>query len=524
MNIKKYPALLVLVLLNLIVGLLVLPDFGQSTDEPYQQAYAERTIQGVRSVMHTGNFSDYFFSEKPKQGSHGPAFIMVVTLVRNAIIPDATQLQKLHFNHYLYFMVFQIGIAAIYFLARRWMSDIAAFGTALLFNTQPMLLGHAFMNPKDVVFMSLLTASAALGLWMVDRSGKEALQVHDKPIRAGIRSFFRQFRSFDVWLAGFALGYASAIRLVAPLIGIVILAYILVSRKWNAWPRFVAYGLIAFAFMMLFWPYLWPDPFGRLIESIGHCITYPGTHLTLFRGSLYDANEIPRSYLPVLLAIQLTEPVLVLIIAGVIVLLKKYRADLGSLTLIWFVLPVAMLMLMCVNLYNNYRQVFFLLPPLFLFAGLGLDWIFSYVQRTALRMGILCMFLLPGLYASIVLHPYEYIYYNQLVGGVNGAYRNFELDYWDLAFMEAQNYINHVAGQNANIYAGDSKPSVEPFARPDLIYNALGNRTKNWASYDYLIVSTTQNADKKFADFQTVFAVERDGVPLILVKKGVDCE
>lgn len=183
------------------------------------------------------------------------------------------------------------------------MSEFAAFGTALLFNTQPLLLGHAFMNPKDVVFMSLLTASAVLGLWMVDRSHQEAIPVHDKSIKDGIRSFFRQFRSVDVWLAGFALGFASAIRLVAPLIGVMILVYILISRKWQAWPRLVAYGLIALGFMILLWPYIWPDLFGRLTASIGHSVTYPGIHLTLFRGTVYDANEIPRSYLPVLLAI-----------------------------------------------------------------------------------------------------------------------------------------------------------------------------------------------------------------------------
>ena len=27
-------------------------------------------------------------------------------------------------------------------------------------------------------------------------------------------------------------------------------------------------------------------------------------------------------------------------------------------------------------------------------------------------------------------HPYEYIYYNQLVGGLNGAYGNYETDYY----------------------------------------------------------------------------------------------
>ncbi|MBK9926188.1 MAG: hypothetical protein IPP66_12955 [Anaerolineales bacterium] len=515
---KKHYFLILLVCLNLIVGLFVLPSFGESVDELSQHMYAERTIQAVDSLICTGTWSDYFIEEEPKQGSHGPAFITMVLLLRNFILPEGSIVQKLQFSHFLYFVVFQIGIGSFYFLARRWMSDASAFGATLLFNTQPLLIGHAFMNPKDVVFMSLLITSAMLGLWMVDRSDKVTIPAHGNSIGSIIRKFFKRSLSFDVWLAGFVLGFASAIRLIAPLIGIVILVYILVSKKWYVWPRFMAYGLIAFGFMVILWPYLWPDPFERLIASVSYSVTYPGTHLTLFRGVLYDANEIPPSYLPVLLAIQLTEPVLLLMIVGAISFYKKFRCDLVGLTLVWFVLPVATMILMRVNLYNNYRQVFFLLPPLFLIAGFGLNWIFSRLQRRSIRFVIMCVLLLPGLYAIIALHPYQYIYYNQLVGGVSGAFREFELDYWNLAFMEAQTYINRVADQDANVFVSDSKPTAQTFARPDLVFNAFGLRMKNIDKYDYIIVSTAKNVDMKFANYPTVFMVERDGVPLAYVK------
>jgi hypothetical protein len=523
-NMKKFLPLAILVLFNLIVGLIVLPDFGQSTDEPYQHGYAENTIRAAEFIFKTGEFSEYFFKEKPKQGSHGPAFIMLVTLLRKVFLPQGTPLELLHFSHYLYFVTFQLGVVAIYFLARRWMSEGAAFGTALLFNTQPLLVGHAFMNPKDVVFMSLLAASAALGLWMIDRSDKEAVLTDSKSVRAGIRSIFRQLLCIDVWLASFALGFTSAIRLVAPLIGVVALVHMVITRKWHAWPRLVAYGLLAFGFMILFWPYLWPDPFGRLIASIGHCVTYPGTHLTLFRGVVYDANELPRSYLPVLLAIQLTEPTILFIVIGTFALLKKLKWDLVSLVAIWFAIPFVASILLGVNLYNNFRQMFFILPPLFLLAGLALDWVLMNSRRPIVYFLILLSALAPGVYANVLLHPYQYVYYNQLVGGVNGAFRRFELDYWDLAYLEAQNYINQVVGPNANVYVGDSKLTVEAFKCPGLNFNTFGNQKKNWAKYDYMIISTTQNLDEKFAEFQTVFKVERDGVPLVLVKKGADRE
>ncbi len=514
----RHLALVILVLINLIVGFLVLPGFGESTDELSQHSYGERTIEAVQSLMNTGTWPAFFSEEEPKQGSHGPTFIMTVVMLRNLLLPAGTPVEKLSFSHFLYFVTFQVGVVSLFFLARRWMSEIAAFGTTLLFNTQPLLVGHAFMNPKDIVFMSLLTASAALGLWIVDRGEKSIL----KPDRSwwdNVQAFLRQFLCADVWLAGLVLGFASAIRVAAPLIGVVILAYIFFLRKWQVWPRFLAYGVIAFFFMVLFWPYLWPDPVGRLIGSALNSAYYPDVHQTLFNGALIDSQHIPLSYVPILMVLQLTETTLLLLLIGIFCVLKKLRWDLIALLLIWFAAPAVGTVLMHVNLYNNLRQLFFIFPPLFLVAGLGLDWLLARIHRPNFRFLVLFLILLPGLYANITLYPYQYIYYNQLIGGVNGAYRVYELDYWDLAFKEAQTYINQTASPNANIFAGDSKPSAQIFARPDLIFNAYGGRKKNLEEYDYIIVSTARNSDQKFTGFRTVFTVQRDGIPFVYVKK-----
>jgi hypothetical protein len=352
---------------------------------------------------------------------------------------------------------------------------------------------------------------------MIDRDGKSFERTRN-PLWEGIRSFFRELLYRDVWLAGLLLGLASAVRIVAPIIGVIIFAYILVYKKWQVLPRFLAYGVIAFCFMIVFWPYLWPDPVGRLLESFSNSIDYPGVHLTLFKGVLFDSPDIPDSYLPVLLAIQLTETTLLLVFVGIFSFVKRPRWDILALVLIWFVLPVTALILGQVDLYNNFRQVFFILPPIFLIAGLGLDRLLTIIKRPVIRYAMLVLILLPALYANITLYPYQYIYYNQLVGGVGGAYRKFELDYWDLAFREAQLYVNQHASANANVFVDKSPYIMQAFARPDLVFNQFGG--KNFTKYDYIIVSTAQNADKRFEKFPTVFVVSRSGVPLAYVKEA----
>jgi L-threonylcarbamoyladenylate synthase len=39
------------------------------------------------------------------------------------------------------------------------------------------------------------------------------------------------------------------------------------------------------------------------------------------------------------------------------------------------------------------------------------------------------------------LHPYEYVYFNELVGGLNGAQGNYEMDYWGASYSEASAWL-----------------------------------------------------------------------------------
>ena len=38
-------------------------------------------------------------------------------------------------------------------------------------------------------------------------------------------------------------------------------------------------------------------------------------------------------------------------------------------------------------------------------------------------------------------HPYHYLYYNQLVGGLKGAYANYETDYYYVSQTEASEWL-----------------------------------------------------------------------------------
>ena len=624
----EFTPITILIVINLVIGLLILPDYGESWDEAALYNYAERSLRAYDEMFKSFRILASFKELDPLHGDHGPALVMLITMLRRAL--SRMSIPPVEISHFIYFLFFQIGVISLYSLARRWMSSRAAFGTAILFSTQPLLWGHAFINPKDTPFMSLFLTSVATGLWMVDRAKNEnntpvanqklsffvqktntstllfsiawlviifviwvwgtnlvyiliskaymdgphsilgslferfATQAKDIPldiyvykgnmlfkriksvlailsllfvihriyylfpdlasailerVKHGFRNLISALSTPDVWISALVLGFSSAIRLIAPLAGLLVVLYAIVHHKRNVILRLIVYALLSCSIMILLWPYLWPAPFERLLFSILNSSSYPIDVQTLFGGKLYFSHQIPRSYLIVLLGVQFTETTLLLILCGFVSMKNKLPVDMLIFLLVWFLLPFAWFILARTPLYDNSRHVLFILPPLFLLAGKGLDWILRKISVPIYRYSIIAIAVLPALIADIKLHPYQYVYYNQLVGSLSGAYRHYQLDYWDISYREAALYLNEIAPMNAKVVPVGPYQVMQPYIRSDIKLFDSFSPVDGWNNYDYIVVSTRNNQDLDFSQYQTVYEVEREGAVLTVVKR-----
>ena len=54
------------------------------------------------------------------------------------------------------------------------------------------------------------------------------------------------------------------------------------------------------------------------------------------------------------------------------------------------------------------------------------------------------------------LHPYEYVYYNALVGWTGNVQRNYETDYWATAMCEAGTFVSEQSPQTRVVIFTDS--------------------------------------------------------------------
>lgn len=147
---------LIIICINLVVGSLLVVDYGESWDEQLRYRYATKSLAA------------YMGEIKSLGDEKGPFYVVLAKLGSDILLrfhPNWLPIEGWHFMH---FLAFQVGTFFLYLFCIRFLDIWSSIGAVLLFGTQPLLWGHAFINPKDIPFMSFFLGSMALGLRMID--------------------------------------------------------------------------------------------------------------------------------------------------------------------------------------------------------------------------------------------------------------------------------------------------------------------------------------------------------------------
>lgn len=500
--------ILILLAVNILVGLFVFREYGFSWDEPLFYDYGDALGYAYSPrEWFSGSFevSNSYGASGDDHKTRGPAYLL---LARGPVyLLKAFGVDPASAWHLVNFLFFQLGVYFIYRLASRWMNPAAALGAAALFSWQPLLWGHAFINPKDPPFLTFFLASVCLGFEMADHLAEETINSRQKYLRLLLPALF--------------LGIATSIRVLGPLAGLLVLLYALMSfgrRIVKFVPHLISYGILAMLVMFATWPFLWENPIPNFLGVLSFMSDNPTNLAVLFGGEVYRAGELPRRYLPFMLATTLTEPVWFLFALGVVVGYRKLfkggmQKDLVSLTLVllWFLLLMAYVLLRKPAMYDGLRHFLFIVPPVFIFAGFAFEFIVSKSISIWLRAGIILALLLPGIAGLIRLHPYEYTYYNSFVGGTDRAFRQYETDYWLTCYKEAVEDLNRTLDQPADLYVHREGYIAAYYAEDDLNVHELRGALNEVTAGDYVLVNTRTNEDRK---------VLRDAPPVLQAGRG----
>jgi hypothetical protein len=568
---SPYGLLLVALGILLLIGILILTDFGSSVDEWHNTFYGALFLKAYEtgSLLKSPGI-DYF---------NGPFYFMVFNVTErlfHILNPGWLLTDGLHLTNYLTFL---IGLFFFYRMAMRLMPrGVGLFVTGLL-ATQPVIFGHAFINQKDTPLMVFFLASVELGWTAADRLEKRLHSPDPGPTSApsrrpsspgwraasGIAGLLVILLLADLWLAGtlqenarsllaevylgrgpallselftrvaqdayktplsaymekldaalfwgraiitpllagcllalwsvtlpasfsrFAswvrrwwivlvaacvLGMTTSIRMFGPLAGLLVAIYWAVKLRRGSVPGLLLYAVVAITTTYLTWPVLWGNPVLAISQRMTDISEF-SRNSVLFLGRGYSADNLPWQFLPVLFGIQLTLPAVGLFLIGIPAPLIRATSTrelrlLVPLIWLWILVPAVAVGLRLVPVYNGFRHVLFIVPPLFLIVGLGAMILVRILRPALVRGGLAALCLLPGIVGIVRLHPYEYIYYNELVGGVKGAVGRFDLDYWCTAYRAAMSEVNSLAARGDQVVTFGGITSAAPFVRPDL--------------------------------------------------------
>ncbi len=618
--IKPWHILAGLIFLNLAFVFIIGNDYGEAWDEPSYYLYGERSfdayLRGLSGQELIPQRHIYFIDLR----FYGPFYTALGWYIANNLTTIFTDWSYPDIWHFVNFVFFQFSLIALYLIAKHFLRDRTAVGVVLFFSTQPLIFGHAFINPKDIPFMTFFCISIAVGLKMAkaisttgNKRGRHSSQyalvttilfglfiativgkdviasvigsavafiynapsdsiwgkafsmLADRADRLPLESYIHKavalqidrtliFAAFLIvtarkmhfdyklggvnnirftpnlelvlktLLAGLILGLTTSIRLLGPFAGLLIAIHALLTSGKRSFAPLIYYFSVAALVTYLTWPFLWDQPTNHFIESFQVMRDFPFTGEVRFMGDNFAPSSLPWNYIPVLVSIQLTEPVILLAWLGFFAATIKSVKDVvlarkNFLILAWLIIPVGLHILLKSSAYDNFRQFIFILPPIFVLGGMGWEMLQQKLGRTPMKVAVFMLLLAPGMAGIVSLHPYQYIYYNSFVGGISGAEGDFETDYWLTSYRETVGYLNQNASENAWILAWGAGYNVRGNVRPDLtVFDFDTDDVEDL--YEYAVITTRfDNHIHLFPESETVFEVRKSGVLLAVIKE-----
>lgn len=492
-------------------------DYAISNDESVQHRYGELIIAYYQSGF---RLRDVFTFENLYL--YGGLFDVLAISLGHIVPIDVFELR-----HILCAMMGIAGIAAAGATARLIGGPRAGLVAVAALTCCGAWYGTMFNHTKDIPFAAAM-AGATLVLVRLARQLPSP-------------------RPFDIaafgCLAGAALGVRSYGLLLFVYLGLAIAINSPWSESWGERLRFAAASVwrtcpalaIAYLLMVLAWPWAALSP----LNPIRGLFAFSEFHYairTLFAGRVYEMADVPRIYVPGYLFFRV--PLVTQIGVGLALMSLGWRpAEPGSqrrrdlaLLSITLLFPILCQVLVHGPAFSGMRHFLFVLPPLAALAGVGLSDLLDAIalrnrHLTSAAVTILCVSFLWDGSMLARLHPYESLSYNALVGGLPGAFRRYDLDYWFNSMPEAIHKLEALlreekaadAVKSTNIYSVAVCGERLPFDRSVTLPQLRWDFRSEWDESEFFIAPTQMNCDHDL-DGKVVASVERFGVPIAYVK------
>ncbi len=495
---------------------------GISFDENYEELNWNFHVNLVKeisnSITNKKKFNKSKFDQEVKGFvGYGIGFQLVSqpiqSLLKNVLINDKDldlYGAKLVSKHFVVFLFFFISGIFFYLILRKLINNenFCIFGI-ILYLTYPYLFGQAMFSPKDIPFMSIWLICTYLVFILFDNL------IEEKKISLKL-----------ILLVSLTTAYLLSIRIAGILIFIQYIITLLIFLSLykidlifffkKFFKEFLFFILSFLFFIYLLYPIFWINP-QLLVETLRINISHFNNVGTMTLGETMYSKNLPVTYLFIWFSVKI--PLLILIGLVTLPFIEKKIFDnkknsilFGSILLTTIIIPF-ILVFKKVHLYDEIRQVMFLVPMIFV---VGLVSLYTFSKNLFYILGTLTLIFFIA--ENIKINPYQYVWFN-LPSRYIDLTKNFELEYQGLSGKEISKYLKNINNQSTCVLANPLH-SVKHFLN-DTDYNCFDSWQKIDTDYKrpFLAVQNVRNL-KKSSPYKC-FTIYESGFKLFFHKEEI---
>ena len=456
------------------VGVLLAFNTGITHDE-YHDLFVWKANQNLilNKLFNTNFDTSYLTGGGLYYGSgfHYISYIIELLTFQIPIIDNYDEITKSllskHITVFLFFLTSGIFIRKILKTLTNNI-DFSNLGS-IFYLLYPYLLGHSFFNVKDIPFLSIWCVCT----YYIIRIIKTFL---DKDI------ILKKHIIFISVLTGYLL----SIRISGILIFVQYLIFIFFAievkkikflkliRKY--FKDLFIFIFFTFFIFFLLQPSYWENPL-IIFQAIKYMSQHIQTVCTITLGECMKAQQLPASYIPIWFFFKL--PLMILFGLSLYPFIESKIETKNHKLLIINSLGISslsiiiLLILFEVNLYDEIRQIMFLLPSIFI---ISLSLIFFYSQKIFKYLTL--FFIIFFVIQNIKIYPYNYVWINNFshITKISGV---FELDYWGVSTRNVASKIKEINLKNSECIISNRNNGLKSFLREGQCFIPFNDLHKN---------------------------------------------
>ena len=531
--------------LILLIYPLLSRDFGTTFDERVQNQHGKMLLdyfRGKSTFAAQSPFQDdghlkpipanEYRDDLSDMNFLGGTFDLFVAFTQH-YLPFAGEIEQRHVVNSLFGVLTILFVGLIAWRIAGWR---AGFLALLMMALCPRFMGHSMNNPKDVPFAALYIMSIFFILKFVDELPKPRIST--------------------MLLLAFTIGIAIAIRVAGILLIPFLFLFVVVGQvqvlfsavvdEFDFKSLFKSLGLATlvciagYLLPAVFWPYDRSNPFKvpmHVLSEVSKLAIF--NSYDLFEGKHWNRDEIPWYWMPKWTLIGTPLFFLAGLLASVFLFIRiRISGEAISIKalLILLVTGLIPILFVIVNhsyIYHDGRHLMFTIPPLVILCALAWENMFRMGLSKPVRITLLVLFSVFALEPALWIvrnHPNQCAYFSPIIGGVDGAWKKYDTDYYGNSIRQGIEWIQ----EHDKPKAGSTIKIRLPFGMPgnaDYWVSKKKGYELVWSNeyaqdWDYSILMTA--ADKidttilaTWPPLGTVYEVKADNTPLLAVSKNL---